>query len=76
MKKNKTPLLKYEPEADVLSWEISHAPIDYAAEVGDIIVHFSKDHRPVLIEVLHARHFTRRAERLIGAKELDRIGQK
>ena len=41
--------LRYEPEADVLSWEINSDPIDYAKEMGNIVVHFSKKNIPVLI---------------------------
>lgn len=64
------PKLSYEPEADVLSWEVSNAPIDYAEEVGDMIVHFTKDHKPVLIEVVRAKDFMKSAEHVVGMKRL------
>ena len=67
---NKIPQLKYEPEADVLSWEVSDAPIEYASEIGDMIVHFTKDNRPVLIEVLRAKDFMRKAEGAVGFKRV------
>ncbi len=38
-------------------YEISDEPIDYAEEVGNIIVHFTKEGRPVLLEVLDASEF-------------------
>lgn len=58
--------LSYEPDADVLSWEISTTPIEYATEVDDMVVHFSKENKPVLIEVLNAKVFMQRAERIVG----------
>ena len=67
---NKVPLLHYESDADVLSWEISKDPIEYASEVGNFIVHFSKDHQPVFIEVLQAKEFTRTAERTVGIQRV------
>lgn len=64
MKKNKQVAhLKYEPEADVLSWEISSLPIDYAAEMGSVIVHFSKKNVPVLIEILNASQWLKQSEK-------------
>lgn len=62
--------LKYEPEADVLSWEISDAPIDYATEMGDVVVHFTKENKPVLIEVLRAREFVKSAEGAVGIERV------
>jgi len=50
-------MLSYEPEADVISWEISDKPISDAKEVGNMIVHFADDNRPVFIEILEASKF-------------------
>lgn len=52
MKKIKTFI--YEPEDDVLNIWFSKKPIDYADEYDVGIVHFTKDHEPVYIEVLDA----------------------
>ncbi len=57
--------INYEPEADVLSWEVSDKPIDFAKETGNVVVHFSKDQSPVLIEVLGATEFLRESTRLV-----------
>ena len=54
MNNNKKSLFQYDPEADVLSWEITGRPIEYAKEAGNVIIHFSKNHSPVLIEILEA----------------------
>lgn len=60
----------YEPEADVLSVEISReAPIDFAKELGNVVVHFTKHNVPVLIEVLNASQFVTQAAKLIGQEK-------
>ena len=53
-KKTVKPKISYEPEADVLTWELSNEKIDYAEHVGDVIVHFTKKRTPVIIEILEA----------------------
>ncbi|HEY4515559.1 MAG TPA: DUF2283 domain-containing protein [Candidatus Paceibacterota bacterium] len=54
MKKNKTKV-KYDREADVLSMEsVLPNKIDYATEAGDFVIHFNKQDKPVLVEVLNA----------------------
>lgn len=64
--KNKNITIKYDPEADILSWEIARkAKIDYASEMGNIIVHFTKNHIPVLIEVLEASKIIPKSERAV-----------
>jgi len=49
--------IKYSRDADALLIELSDKPIDYAEEEGQIIVHFTKDGEPVLIEILDAKEF-------------------
>lgn len=64
--KNKNKVkISYEPEADVLMWEVSDKPIDSAKEIGNVIVHFTKKNIPVLIEVLEASRFLIQAKHLI-----------
>ena len=47
--------MKYDKEADVLSVENdTNTPVSYAQEMGNLIVHFSKQNKPVLIEILEA----------------------
>ncbi|MEK7553265.1 MAG: DUF2283 domain-containing protein [Patescibacteria group bacterium] len=64
MKKNKAKI-SYEPEADVLMWEIADKQINYAKEIGDVVVHFTKNNIPVLIEILEASRFLAKAKNLI-----------
>ena len=49
------PKISYDSDADVLSVRgVQNARIDHARELGNFVVHFTKDDRPVLIEVLEA----------------------
>jgi hypothetical protein len=53
--KNVVPIISYDPEADVLAVkQRSSVNIDHATELGNFIVHFTKNNRPVLIEILDA----------------------
>lgn len=49
--------IKYDKETDILIIELSEKPIDYAEEEGQMIIHFTKDEEPVLLEVLDAKEF-------------------
>ena len=69
MKKANKLKLSYEPDADVLSYEISGKPIDFAKEIGDMIVHFTKDDEPVLIEILSARKFLAEVIDITGTRK-------
>lgn len=68
-KTNKKVKISYEPEADVLMWEITDKPIDYAKEIGNIVVHFTKENVPVLIEILEAGKFLVKIKNLIEKKD-------
>lgn len=62
MKKNNQKIkMSYEPEADVLRIEMSGRPIDYASEVGNVVVHFDRKGIPVYFEILEATGFLKRA---------------
>lgn len=67
--KNRTKI-SYEPDADVLMWEITDKPIDFAKEIGNVVVHFTKNNIPVLIEILEASKFLAKAKNLV---EKDKI---
>jgi len=65
MNNNKKTKISYDPESDVLRVEISKQPIDYAKEMGNFIVHFTKNGLPVYLEVLKAKRFLLRTERIL-----------
>ena len=49
--------IRYSKDVDALLIELSGEPIDYAEESGPFIVHFSREGRPVLLEIFSARDF-------------------
>ena len=53
--------MTYDPSVDVLLVEVSKRSIDHAEELGPVIVHFSKDDKPVALEILDASQFVTQA---------------
>lgn len=53
--------MTYDPSVDVLLIEVSKRAIDHAEEVGPVIVHFTKDDKPVALEILDASQFVTQA---------------
>lgn len=49
--------IKYSKDVDALLIELSDEKIDHAEEEGQIIIHFSKDGEPVLLEIFDAKDF-------------------
>ncbi len=52
--------VEYSSKEDILMYEVSDEPIDYAEEMDSVIVHFTKSGKPVLLEILDARKFLAR----------------
>jgi len=63
--KKKIEKISYDPESDVLLWEITDQPIDFAKEIGNIVMHFTKKGIPVLVEILEAGNFLKKTKDLI-----------
>jgi uncharacterized protein YuzE len=49
--------IRYSRDEDILIIEFSDEKIDYAEEMGPIIVHFTEDGKPVMLEILDASEF-------------------
>ncbi len=49
--------MSYNRDEDIMIIEISSEHIDFAEEMGPIIVHFSKEGKPVLLEIMEASEF-------------------
>ena len=49
--------MSYDRGSDILILETSDEQIDHAEEVDSIIVHLSKENKPVLLEILDASEF-------------------
>jgi len=60
----------YDPESNILSWEISKGPISQAYDFGNFIIHLSKRGKPVIIEVLNASSFIGQFEKVKELKNL------
>jgi len=58
--------LKYDPDSDVLMWETSGRDIDYATQVANVVIHFSKENIPVLIEILEATKFITETKKILS----------
>lgn len=49
--------VSYNREEDILTIETAKGNVDHAEEMGSFIVHFTKDDKPVIIEILDASDF-------------------
>lgn len=65
--------LKYNQEDDVLMIELNKKPIDYAQQSGDLIVHFSPSREAVLLEILDASQFFKKAAKTFPKRVMEDI---
>lgn len=63
----------YDLEANILSWEIAEGEIDHAREFGNFIIHFSKNGKPLFIEMLDASKFIGQVDKIKNIKEIKRL---
>ena len=49
--------ISYDRQEDIMLVELSNQPIKYAEKMGPVIVHFTKNEKPVLLEILDASEF-------------------
>lgn len=56
--------MQYDIEADLISWELSKDPIDHCLELGNFIIHLSKNKKPILIEILNASKFSGQMDKI------------
>lgn len=59
---------RYDKEDDILMIWLSKKKIDYAEQSGDLIVHFSKSDKPVLLEILEASKFLKQASEILPSE--------
>lgn len=63
--------IRYSKDVDALLIELSDKKIDHAEEEGQVIIHFSEDDEPVLLEILDAKEFVLNSlESVMREKEL------
>ena len=63
----------YEPEANIISLEISKGKITHVREFGNFIIHLSKSGKPILIEILDASKFIGQFDKIKNIKEIKNI---
>jgi len=62
--------VRYDPEADALLLVLREKGVlDHAEEVGDIIIHYDKSGRILLIEILNASKIIPRLVEALARKE-------
>jgi len=63
----------YDPESNILSWEVSKGKISHAKEVGSLIIHVSKSAKPILIEILEASSFINQFDKIKNIKDIKKV---
>ena len=56
---------RYDKEDDVLMVWFSRQKVDYAQQQKNIIIHFSKNNKPVLMEILDASAFLQQTSKIL-----------
>jgi len=64
---------KYFEDADILSFQLSKKPYEYAEQSGDVIVHYSKEKKPVLIEIVNAAKFLKETNQSLPKRIQEKI---
>ena len=59
----------YDPEANIISWQVAKGKISHVHEVGNLIIHVSRSGKPLLIEVLDASKLIGQFNNLKNIKE-------
>jgi len=61
--------IKYDSEADVVLIFEEEGRLDYADEAGDMIIHYAKDGKIIMIEILNASRFISKLVETLAKKE-------
>ena len=64
---------KYYPEDDIMVLELSERAYDYAEKVGSFIIHYTKNKKPVMIEILNASQFIKDTTGALPYRTLNKI---
>ena len=68
--------MHYDPEANIISWEISEqGEIDHVLEFGSFVLHVTSSGRPVLIEIVDASKFIGKMVKLKREKKEQRLAE-
>lgn len=65
--------MKYDIEANILSWEVGKGKISHAREFGNFIIHVSEAGKPLLIEIINASNFIGQIDKIKNIKNINKI---
>lgn len=68
----KVPRIKYEPEDDVLNIWLAEKRIDDTEDIDGVIIHYTKKHEPVYIEILDASRFLSKEDKPYYTKNISK----
>jgi uncharacterized protein YuzE len=63
----------YDPEANVLSWEVGRGKINHVREFGNFLIHLSSAGKPILIEILEASNFISQFDKAKNLKDIKKM---
>lgn len=66
-------IMIYDPESNILCWEIAGGEISHAREFGNFIIHLSASGKPILVEILDASKFIGQIDKLKNINDIKRI---
>ena len=56
---------RYDKEDDILMVWFSNRPVDHAKQEKNVIIHFSKEEKPVLMEIMEASLFLKETSKVL-----------
>ncbi len=65
--------MHYDPEANIISWQVAGGKISHAWEFSNFIIHVSSNNKPILIEILEASRFIGQMEKLKNIKDIKKV---
>lgn len=65
--------MHYDPEANIISWEVARDEISHTWEFSNFIIHLSPNNKPVLVEILDASKFIGQMEKLKKVKDIKNL---
>lgn len=65
--------MQYDPEANILCWEVAKGQINHVREFGNFIVHVSKTGKPIIFEMLDASKFIGQVDKLKNIKDIKQV---
>ena len=59
---------RYDKEDDILMVWFDNKKVNYAEQTRNVIMHFSKDNKPVLMEILESSRFLKQPSQVLPQK--------